>query len=122
MEFRDHIVVVDAPETEARSIAVMDAIKKVIPGKPIRYVVNTHTHFDHAGGLRTYAAEGATIITQARNVPYYEQVWMNPRTIDPDRLARSGRKPVFEGVVGNRTLRDGSRELGSNCIVGISFM
>ena len=111
VEFRDHIVVVDAPETEARSLAVMDAIKRVIPGKPIRYVVNTHTHFDHAGGLRTYAAEGATIITQARNVPYYEQVWMNPRTIDPDRLARSGRKPVFEGVVGNRTLRDGSREL-----------
>jgi glyoxylase-like metal-dependent hydrolase (beta-lactamase superfamily II) len=111
VEFRDHIVVVDAPETEARSIAVMDAIKSIMPGKPIRYVVNTHTHFDHAGGLRTYAAEGATIITQAQNVPYYEQVWMNPRTIDPDRLARSGRKPVFEGVVGNRTLTDGSREL-----------
>jgi glyoxylase-like metal-dependent hydrolase (beta-lactamase superfamily II) len=111
VEFRDHIVVVDAPESEARSIAVMDAIKTIIPGKPIRYVVNTHTHFDHAGGLRTYAAEGATIITQAQNVPYYEQVWMNPRTIKPDRLARSGRKPVFEGLVGNRTLTDGSREL-----------
>ena len=52
---------VDAPETEARSIAVMGAIKKVIPAKPIRYVVNTHSHFDHAGGLRTYAAEGATM-------------------------------------------------------------
>jgi glyoxylase-like metal-dependent hydrolase (beta-lactamase superfamily II) len=111
VEFRDHIVVVDAPETEARSIAVMDAIKKIIPGKPIRYVVNTHTHFDHAGGLRTYAAEGATIITQAQNIPYYEQVWANPRTINPDRLARSGRKPVFEGLIGNRTLTDGSREL-----------
>jgi glyoxylase-like metal-dependent hydrolase (beta-lactamase superfamily II) len=111
VEFRDHIVVVDAPETEARSIAAMDAIKKAIPGKPIRYVVNTHTHFDHAGGLRTYAAEGTTIITQALNVPYYEQVWANPRTINPDRLARSGRKPVFEGLVGNRTLTDGSREL-----------
>jgi glyoxylase-like metal-dependent hydrolase (beta-lactamase superfamily II) len=111
VEFRDHIVVVDAPETEARSIAVMDAIKKIIPGKPIKYVVNTHTHFDHAGGLRTYAAEGATIITQAQNIPYYEQVWANPRTINPDRLARSGRKPVFEGLIGNRTLTDGSREL-----------
>lgn len=111
VEFRDHIVVVDAPETEARSIAVMDAIKRIIPGKPISYVVNTHTHFDHAGGLRTYAAEGATIITQAQNIPYYEQVWANPRTINPDRLARSGRKPVFEGLIGNRTLTDGSREL-----------
>ena len=111
VEFRDHVVVVEAPETEARSIAVMEAFKKVIPGKPIRYVVNTHSHFDHVGGLRTYAAEGATIITHAGNVPYYEQVWANPRTINPDRLARSGRKPVLEGLVGSRTLTDGSREL-----------
>src|SRR5437870_275786 len=111
VEFRDHIVVIDAPETEARSIAVIDAIKKIIPGKPIRYVVNTHTHFDHAGGLRTYAAEGASIITQSNNVAYYEQVWANPHTINPDRLVKSGRKPVFEGLVGSRTLSDGSRTL-----------
>jgi glyoxylase-like metal-dependent hydrolase (beta-lactamase superfamily II) len=111
VEFRDHIVVIDAPETEARSIAVIDAVKKIIPGKPIRYVVNTHTHFDHAGGLRTYAAEGASIITQSNNVAYYEQVWANPHTINPDRLAKSGRKPVFEGLVGSRTLSDGSRTL-----------
>ena len=52
------------------------------------------THFDHAGGLRTYAAEGATIVTQAGNIPYYQQVWSNPRTIAPDRLAKSGRTPV----------------------------
>jgi len=111
IEFRNYVVVVDAPETEARSIAVMGAIKKVIPAKPIRYVVNTHSHFDHAGGLRTYAAEGATIITHQSNVSYYEQVWANPRTINSDRLAKSGRKPVFEGLVGSRTLTDGSREL-----------
>ena len=111
IEFTDHVVVVDAPETEARSILVIDAIKRAIPGKPITHVINTHQHFDHAGGLRTYAAEGAAIVTQAANIPFYEQHWTNPRTIAPDRLARSGRKPVFEGVVGSRTMRDGAREL-----------
>ena len=111
VEFKDHIVVVDAPETEARSVLVLDAIKRAIPGKPIRYVINTHQHFDHAGGLRAYAAEGATIVTQAANVPYYEQQWANTRRINPDRLARSGRKPVLEGVTGSRTMSDGSREL-----------
>jgi len=111
VEFKDHIVVVDAPETEARSIAVIDAIKRTIPGKPIRYVINTHHHFDHSGGLRTYAAEGATIVTQQANIPFYENAWRNPRTISPDRLARSGRTPVFEGVVGSRVMSDGVREL-----------
>jgi len=111
VEFRDHIVVIDAPQHEARSIAVIDAVKKIIPGKPIRYIINTHLHFDHSGGLRTYAAEGATVITHRDNVPYYEQVWANPHTINPDRLARSGRKPVFEGLVGSRMMTDGAREL-----------
>lgn len=111
VEFRDHVVVIDAPETEARSLLVLDVIRKVVPGKPIRYVVNTHHHFDHAGGLRTYVAEGATVITHASNIPFYEQVWSNPRTLNPDRLAKSSRKPVFEGVVGARVLSDGTRDL-----------
>ena len=111
VEFKDYFVVIDAPEHEARSIEVIDAVKKLIPGKPIRYVINTHLHFDHSGGLRTYAAEGATVITHRDNIPYYEQMWANPRTINPDRLAKSGRKPVFEGVVGSRMMTDGSRAL-----------
>jgi glyoxylase-like metal-dependent hydrolase (beta-lactamase superfamily II) len=111
VEFRDHVIVVDAPEHEARSIAVMEATKKVVPGKPIRYVINTHSHFDHASGLRTYAAEGVTIVTHPVNIPYFEQLWAGPRTINPDRLARSGRKATFEGVAGSRTFTDGSRRL-----------
>lgn len=111
VEFRDFLAVVEAPESEAISEIALAAIRTVAPGKPIRYVVNTHTHFDHSGGLRTYAAEGATIVTHRDNVPYYQQVWSNPRAIAPDRLARSGRTPVFEGVVGSRTLTDGTRRL-----------
>jgi hypothetical protein len=79
--------------------------------RQIRYVINSHSHFDHAGGLRTYAAEGATVVTHAGNIAYYQQAWANPRTINPDRLAKSGRAPVFEGIVGSRTFRDDAREL-----------
>lgn len=111
IEFRDHIVLVEAPENEARALAVLEAVRKAIPGKPVRYVVNTHTHFDHAGGLRTLAAEGAIVVTQAGNIPFYQQAWANPRTIAPDRLAKSGRSAVFEGIAGTRTFRDESREL-----------
>jgi glyoxylase-like metal-dependent hydrolase (beta-lactamase superfamily II) len=111
VEFRDHIVIVDAPEGEARSLAVIEAVKKAIPAKPIRYVVNTHSHFDHASGLRAYAADGATIVTHYTNIPYYQQIWAQPRTIAPDRLSRSGRTAAFEGVVGSRTMTDGTRRM-----------
>ena len=111
VEFRDHVVIVDAPESEARSIAVMDAVARAVPSKPIRYVINTHSHFDHASGLRTYAAEGAIVVTHRDNIPYYEQLWAQPRTLSPDRLSRSSRKAVFEGVVGARTFSDGARRM-----------
>jgi glyoxylase-like metal-dependent hydrolase (beta-lactamase superfamily II) len=111
VEFRDHVVIVEGPETEARTLAVLEAVRTAVPGKPVKYVINTHSHFDHSGGLRTYAAEGAVIVTHRDNIPFYEQVWSNPRSINPDRLAKSGKKGTFEGVVGSRILSDGSRTL-----------
>jgi len=99
----DHIVVVDAPLDEARSNAVIAKAKELIPNKPIRYLVNTHAHFDHAGGVRTYVDEGATIVTMPVNRAYYERIWKTPHTIRPDRLQRSGRAakflPITDGKV-----------------------
>jgi glyoxylase-like metal-dependent hydrolase (beta-lactamase superfamily II) len=111
VEFKDYLLVVEAPDSKERSLAVIDAVHKLVPSKPIRYIVNTHTHFDHSGGLRTYAAEGAAIVTWEGNVSYYRQVWSNPYTIHPDRLAKSKRTPVFEGLVGSRTFTDGNQEV-----------
>jgi glyoxylase-like metal-dependent hydrolase (beta-lactamase superfamily II) len=111
VEFKDYLLVIEAPDSEERSLAVIEAIHKLVPSKPIRFIVNTHTHFDHSGGLRTYVAEGATVVTWDGNIPYYRQVWANPHTILPDKLALSKRSPVFEGIVGSRTFTDGDQEV-----------
>ncbi len=111
VEFKNYVALVECPLNDDRAAAVIDAVKKTIPNKPIRYVVNSHHHFDHAGGLRACAAEGAAILTAAENKPYYEKVWALPHALRPDRLAKAPKKPVIEAVADKRVLSDGTRTL-----------
>src|SRR5207253_5590086 len=71
VEYKDYLAVVEAPNSEERSLAVIAEVKKTVPNKPIRYLVNTHHHWDHSSGIRTYVAEGATVITSEMNKTYY---------------------------------------------------
>jgi len=109
IEMKDHLILVEAPLNDARGGAVIEAAKKLVPGKPIRYVINSHHHFDHSGGLRAAAAEGATIITQAQNKPYFDRVFATPAKILPDQLTKSGKKVAVRPVKDSMTLSDGAR-------------
>src|SRR5437762_8537476 len=61
VDFKDYIVIIEGPQSEERASAIIAEAKRLIPNKPIRYVVNPHQPFAHSGGLRTFAADGATI-------------------------------------------------------------
>jgi glyoxylase-like metal-dependent hydrolase (beta-lactamase superfamily II) len=111
VEMADHLILVESPLYDGRSQAVLAAVKQLVPGKPIRYVINSHHHFDHAGGLRTAAAEGATLVTSELARPWFVQALANPNGIAPDALARSGKPVRIEGVSGKRTFSDGTRTL-----------
>jgi len=120
VDFRDFVTVIEAPLNEERSLAVLAVVGRLIPNKPIRYVVNTHHHFDHTGGLRTYLAQGATIVTHQANREYLDRVLFNPapRTLQPDRFSAyypyfsGGRRPLpIETVNQKYVISDGVRTL-----------
>ena len=107
--FADHVVAVEAPGSSDGADAVIKRIHELFPGKPIRYVAMTHHHGDHIGGMRSFIAEGATVITTAANRPVIEAMAASKQN---DRLGREPRRPEFLLLEnGKRVLKDGTREL-----------
>jgi glyoxylase-like metal-dependent hydrolase (beta-lactamase superfamily II) len=111
VEFPSYITVIEGPLTEGRSLAVIAEANRLVPNKPIKYLINTHSHFDHSGGVRTYVAEGATIITQEINVPFYQKAWAAPRSLAPDNFSKGTREANFVPVKEKYVLSEGDRTL-----------
>ena len=121
IEFADHIVLFEpGPQNEARAQAIIAETKKVIPNKPIRYGVISHHHFDHTSGLPAVVAEGITIVTPEVNKAFLMNALSAPRTLAPDSLSKSGKKPVIEGFTGDkRVFQDATRTFEVHVIKGL---
>jgi glyoxylase-like metal-dependent hydrolase (beta-lactamase superfamily II) len=119
VEFRDHVVVLEGGQSEARGLAVIAETKKLFPNKRIKYIVNTHPHFDHASGLAPFCAEGAIVLTDDNSKYFVEQALLTPRTLVGDTLARSKKKPKVEGVVEKMVLQDETRTVELHHVAGL---
>jgi glyoxylase-like metal-dependent hydrolase (beta-lactamase superfamily II) len=100
----DGLVVVEAPLYGERSEALLTWAAGKFPGKPVRHVVATHFHSDHAAGLRTFVAAGSTIVAGDAALGLYRRVFAARRTIEPDRLAATPRLATLRGVAPGETL------------------
>jgi glyoxylase-like metal-dependent hydrolase (beta-lactamase superfamily II) len=105
-----YLIAVEAPNDDGQAIQSIDMAKKRYPGKPIRYLVLTHHHVDHVGGMRTYAAEGAAIVVGKGNGDYIRKVLGRPETLNPDAPKKAFTPKIVE-VDGKWSLNDGGREV-----------
>jgi glyoxylase-like metal-dependent hydrolase (beta-lactamase superfamily II) len=111
VDFKDYIAVVESGQSEARGLAIIAEAKRLVPNKPIKYLINTHSHFDHSSGLRPFVAEGSTILTHQINKAYLERVLSLPHTLNPDRAQQAGKKPVIEAMGDKKVLTDGTHTI-----------
>jgi glyoxylase-like metal-dependent hydrolase (beta-lactamase superfamily II) len=121
VEMADHVVLFEpGPQSLDRGRAIIAETRRVIPNKPIRYGVISHHHLDHTSGLAEVVAEGITIVTPAVNKAYLQNALSAPRTLAPDALAKSGKKPIIEGFTGEkRVFQDGTRTFEVHVIKGL---
>lgn len=108
--FRDYVVVTEAPAGVTNDIVAQ--VAKLAPGKPIRYVVPTHHHDDHSGGVRDYVAAGTTVVTTPGNRAYFERMAAAHSALSPDAQAKARKTPTIEVITGKkRVFTDGERTL-----------
>jgi glyoxylase-like metal-dependent hydrolase (beta-lactamase superfamily II) len=108
VEFKDYVVMIEGPLNNQRTNALVAETHKLFPNKPIKYLVNTHNHFDHLGGVRGFVAEGATVITDEKNRNFYQRVVLAPqsRSLQPDRLSQRPFAPTGPGMLQLQTFTD----------------
>ncbi len=111
VNMKDGLAVFDAPTDEGQSKWVIDAAKAKYPGKPIKYLVLTHHHMDHTGGMRAFAAEGATVIVPAPDKAYFEQVIKAPHTLEPDAQQKAMKSATVQEVKDTFSIKDDMAEI-----------
>ncbi|HEY0144200.1 MAG TPA: MBL fold metallo-hydrolase [Thermoanaerobaculia bacterium] len=109
--FDEYVLVSEAPIGSAVTEQVLAKVRELAPNKPVRYLVQSHHHGDHLGGIRGYVAEGTTIVTGATAKPLIEKIAAAPSLLDPDRQQREPRKPLFDPVAESKTFRDARHEV-----------
>lgn len=106
IEFGDHLMLIDAPQSEARALAVIAKAKETVKDKPLTQLVTTHHHFDHTAGMRAAIFNGLTVITQAGNKEWVENMARRPHTIQQDSLAKNVSRLNIETVDEDREFKD----------------
>jgi glyoxylase-like metal-dependent hydrolase (beta-lactamase superfamily II) len=120
VEFKDYVMIVEMSQNDAYAEGLLAEARRLVPNKPVRYVISSHFHFDHTGGLRAAVAEGITIVTHERNKGLFERVMAQPHTLVPDKLERMNPRPKVkvEYVGEKHVFTDGAQIVETHALRG----
>jgi glyoxylase-like metal-dependent hydrolase (beta-lactamase superfamily II) len=116
VEMSDYLIAFDAPVTDWQSNWTIAEAKKKYPNKPIRYLVMTHHHMDHSGGIRGYVAQGATLVVGMGAAAHYRKTLASPFTRNPDLESRSLSGVQIIEVADKHVFSDGKREVSAHLL------
>ncbi len=111
VEFKDQLLVAEAPLTVANGELMLAQARKIAPGKPVRWFVFGHHHPHYLGGLRAFVHAGVPVLTAAMDTAYLRQIATFRHTLEPDSLERDPRPLKLEVIEGEKAISDGDMEM-----------
>ncbi|HUE85939.1 MAG TPA: MBL fold metallo-hydrolase [Vicinamibacterales bacterium] len=118
VELSDHMLLIEAPQSEERTLAAIARARELQPDKPLTKIVTTHHHFDHTAGIRAAVSEGLTIVTHSGNRAFFEEMAARPHTIVADALSRNPKPVVVETVDDELVIEDPARTVALYHVAG----
>lgn len=115
VEFPRWLVVVEPAQGDVQTKVLGQLLKQQFPGKSVQYVGFTHPHHDHIGGLRGFAALGATILVEKSHEADIRKIMDARHSYPPDELENARRRQQNVGGIeifeGKKVISDGGRTL-----------
>jgi len=103
LNFKDHLVMVEAPNGVEEAMAMA---KRSFPGKPIKKVLITHYHDDHAGRLDHYINNGIPVLTTEGNIDYIRHFTNAEHAVISSGMEKNS--AIVESFIKKKTLKDDS--------------
>lgn len=111
VEMADYLILFDPVLLEERTQLVLPVIKQQWPDKKIKYIVPSHFHVDHSGGVRGYVADGAALVTTQSDKKFYKDVLKSKHIIYPDLLSLFHHRARMVEIDDDFSFDDGSRRV-----------
>lgn len=111
IELEDYIILIDAPLFDGYSRGIQQVSNNISPGKPIKYVVASHYHTDHIGGINYFISKQVPIISNIGNEDFIKEVARVKHTVFPNSQMLNPSEAIVESFKKKRSFKDEKREV-----------